>query len=164
MKTLFEVLEDMRTYFGVPVSKLKSLGFGRKVVPVYMVNPAPEFDGRDTLTVAAVQNTKYTVFETTDAGILWFAGVKMATLAEDIEIIVTIDGVEKTAAKAGAVAGTAYWGFINPESNALLSNSSTVTMFGVGNGIPYRSCKVEIQKTTANGANNLSGYVQSSSW
>jgi len=108
---------------------------------------------------AAVQNTWYTALDTTTRGVLYGATVTMSTLAEDIATQWTIDGVTLSGSQAGAVAGTPYY-FGKGGGLATLTSQTTATGAGLsGNPIFFQSLKVEFRKTSANGANTLTGRV-----
>lgn len=109
--------------------------------------------------VAPVQNTWYTVLDTTINVRLINLAINIQTTDEDLEVRLTYDNVtpEVCAYPAGAGAGTNL--FIHPSVSA---NSATIqhaitTSFQYGRPYigEYRSLKVEVRKTSANGAGNL---------
>src|SRR4030042_5199715 len=113
---------------------------------------------------AAVQNTWYTVLNTTKNCRLYTVWVRMATLAEDIELRITIDGKVLAVAQAAAVAGTKYFAIIDTNGNLALILSTSTFNVGVYAPLEGRSVKVEVRKTSANGANNLQALEIYSKW
>lgn len=114
---------------------------------------------------AAVQNTWYTVIDTTLRGLLHKVGMAMQTAAENLEMKLTIDGVEYNGAQAAAVAGTNYLpgAYVLDETGAPRLYFQTVLTISPLN-LPFETLKVEVRKTSANGANNLNGWVIYSLW
>lgn len=110
----------------------------------------------------AVQNVWNTVLSETKDVRLYYANIKMNTLAEDIEIRVTIDGIEHVGTQT-AVAGTAYHAYMKYFTAELYLNTAQL-MIAQYTPIDCRTCKVEVRKTTANGANQLSGYAVYAKW
>ena len=112
---------------------------------------------------AAVQNTWYTVLDTTKNCRLINVVMTMQTANEDLELRLTIDGVVWVGGQANAVAGTDYLCFISYYGAAL---NITTTDYSIYRAflIEGRSVKVEIRKTSANGANRLDGHVIYQTW
>jgi hypothetical protein len=114
---------------------------------------------------AAVQNTYYTVLDTVYNVVLDYAVMRMETAAEDIETRFTIDGLVLSGTQGAAVAGTDYSVYIARSANGMTANVTTTTVQGmITSPLPCRSLKVEIRKTTANGANTLKGCVIYHKW
>jgi len=104
-----------------------------------------------------VQNTWYTVLDTTTNVKIYWITMKILATNEDLEIRITIDGTTMTGSQAGAVAGTTYFVFLN-EANEL---AVTTTGYNAAKyaALEARSIKVEVRKTSANGSGNLQGEV-----
>lgn len=132
-------------------------------------NP-PKHQADATLNQAApVQNTWYTVLNTTANARIYMIEVGIATTGETLEVKLTIDGQTYTtpgfACPADSYAAGA-WSFGGAATNRLvfrlMSGSDRCVM-------PYapiegRSVKVEVRKTTAAGAGNLIGKVIYAKW
>ena len=104
---------------------------------------------------AAVQNTWYTVLNTILPGKILNIWELMGTLAETIEMRITIDGTVYNGARA-AVAGTNYFTYIRGGLGGYEIFFDGVTI-GAYQHLEYETLHVEIRKTTANGANPLYG-------
>jgi hypothetical protein len=104
---------------------------------------------------APVQNTWYTVLDTVANCRLIGLGIGIATVGEDLEVKITVDG--RTIIGTGtAVEGAEYQAMIHThDTGTVLVFSSTEAPRSFI--IEGRSIKVEIRKTTANGAGNLLG-------
>lgn len=109
-----------------------------------------------------VQNTWYTILNTTLMVKCWSIIGYVATTGETIEVRATIDGQVLTGSQA-AVAGTPYGWYKDPLSSALYTDTNYASQFVM---CPFecKSLKVEIRKTTAAGAGNLNGRVTYSRW
>lgn len=114
---------------------------------------------------AAVSTTWYTVLDTTMNCRIYKAQINMGTLAEDVELRITVDGIELVGAQAAAVAGAWYNACLSPTAVDALA---LFTARADGLEVPFilegRSVKVEVRKTTANGANTLYGRVKYGKW
>lgn len=114
---------------------------------------------------AAVQNTWYTILDTTYHIDVYQLAIRMATAGETLEVRITLNGVAITSVGFAAVADTSYWMSFkaDPTSSTIsLINGSagqTYLMQGFYAPQPCRSVKIEIRKTTAAGANTLYGTV-----
>jgi hypothetical protein len=115
-----------------------------------------------------VQNTWYTVLDTVKAGRLVYLSMKHDNTdnsALTINMRVTIDGVVLTAAAdAAGTDNTAYYFYVDPTADALLS---TTTVFNAGyyEDLRGNSIKVEVRMTGVPGtAEHLYGYVQYELW
>lgn len=111
--------------------------------------------------LAAVQNTWYTICNLTgDLEIDW-GNIQMDTLAEDIELSITIDGIDPTdGAQAAAVANTPYYARLYPSTTAILTSLASGlanTLLSFTTTVKCRAFKLEVRKTSANGANTLRG-------
>jgi len=103
----------------------------------------------------AVQNTWYTVLDTTKKVRILSLMMTVSVANEDLELKMTIDGETLNGAQANAVAGTSYYCLKDAGSaNILLS----ATGFNMGRyaALDANSVKIEVRKTTANGAGTLS--------
>ena len=162
-KTMGQLSQDIKEFF--KLTFIPKFGIGRKVSPVYVVNPVPEVQANAVLNKAVVQNTWETVLDTTVNVRLIKFSFRMTTLAEDIEVRVTDDVGSEIIAQAAAVAGTDY-----SLSISLLGTGSTTryalstTDYNHPFTLESRSLKVEIRKTTANGANNLQATCKYAKW
>jgi len=116
---------------------------------------------------APVQNTWYTVLDTTLNVIVYTISVRVETTGETLEARITADGNVYTTSIA-AVAATTYWIIAqHPEPNLPVTASD---YSGVSCAAQYfthieaRSIKVEVRKTTAAGAGNLRARVNYGVW
>ena len=134
------------------------LGLSSKVVPTVLINDwkMDRLNG----SVTAVQNTWYTL-ATIKHSWVFYVIVSMATLAEDIECRVTIDGVAYTGAQAAAVAGAWYYNYLNgyDATMGMIPNTTTVVNIGYHTGVYVNEMTIEYRKTSNNGANALSCAV-----
>lgn len=120
----------------------------KTMLPAYLAQDTP------------VQNTWYTVLNTTpNVRIRTLSGALTAGADETVEIRITVDGVTIPAAGETWTAGTFYT--IYRQSDLSATNCG-VLYKGTGTGnvfypllIEGRSVKVEVRKTTANGASTL---------
>jgi len=104
-----------------------------------------------------VQNTWYTVLDTTLNAKLFFVTAQIATTGEDINMKITIDGLTYTVSSVAFTAGTLYDAQIRAGNSAIFTATRPTPVFS--GGFEGRSVKVEIRKTTANGAGNLNSWV-----
>ena len=109
-----------------------------------------------------VQNTYYTVLETWNARI-YGIGAAIATVAESLQLRVTVDGIVIDGAVVACAFGAAYFAYIF--ENAVAQNEY-ISLSNVDQYRGYRAfllegrhILIEIQKTTANGAGNLQAAV-----
>jgi hypothetical protein len=109
---------------------------------------------------APVQNTWYTILDTTLNAQLAVVPFHVADTGETVEVRCTVDGQVYVASQI-AVAGTEYWVVRSSYAGAGCSITSSSSSFG-GSSAPFlcRSAKVEIRKTTAAGAGNLVAAVK----
>lgn len=108
---------------------------------------------------AAVQDTWYTVLDTTYNVEVYRCTIVMQTLAEDLQMRLTIDGTTYSGTQAAAVAGTQYYPTITGGSDAI-TLSTTLYLLHHYAPLKARSFKMEIRKTSNNGANRLDGYCR----
>lgn len=135
-------------------------GKGYFVAPKYV----PKLASLASLSQAApVQNTWYTVLDTVRNVEVNVVRFYVATTGEDLEVRATIDGVEYVGSQT-AVAGTNYCVYVNTSSNTLIVVASTTQQLAVNSPCKARSFKLEIRKTSANGAGNLVGLVRYAKW
>ena len=94
MVTLGELGEKIREHLKLSfVPKFLKYPISRKISPVYVVNPVPEHQEDATLTQAApVQNTYYTVLETTQNCRLIRVTGRIETTGETLNFRITVDG------------------------------------------------------------------------
>lgn len=105
-----------------------------------------------------VQNTWYTVLDTTRNCRLYSVSVLVATTGETLEVRITVDGVTITGG-IDATADTVYkaiWYFGTMVANQLYLATADPHHTFLLEG---RSVKVEVRKTTANGTGNLKAKV-----
>lgn len=143
---------------------LPHLGLGKKVVPVYLVNPVPELQAPARIAASLTQNVWYTVLDTQSDVRLNGIWVYQTGAGETIELRITTERGVETISQA-AVAATSYFAEIS------VGNSDNYWQFGTTNSMAsmaflreLRSLKVEIRKTTAAGANDTYCKVQWSKW
>ena len=124
-----------------------------------------EYQTPATLNQAApVQNTWYTILDTTKNCRVYAIAVNIEDTNETLECQVTIDGETMAGYAQSATHSTAYFGRIYPEPIARLDYMSLDTLAETRAGnlgflIEGKSIKVEVRKTTAAGAGNLTGIV-----
>lgn len=125
----------------------------------------PKFQAASSLTQAApVQNTWYTILDTTTNFEGYIATIKVETADETLEVRWTIDGQVITKTNA-CTFGTTYYVFLDATSTQLgLTITSTNWNMGMRATLQARSMKVELRKTTAAGAGDLKGQVTYSKW
>ena len=119
----------------------------------------PKMKALATYLGTAVQNTWYAILNTTTNVRVIGINMMMATAAEDLECRVTIDGQTISGVQLAAVAGTYYTALLAQTSTVQSLIFTSTVYVGRGHLFEGRSVKVEIRKTTANGANVLSGSV-----
>jgi len=112
-----------------------------------------------------VQNTWYTVLDTTPNARIIGMACAVLTTGETIEVRMTVDGQVKTGSMALS-ADTGYYVYLYTGSDAskLYFTSSVIEQYGRSFIIEGRSVKVEIRKTTAAGAGNLWACVSYARW
>lgn len=106
---------------------------------------------------AAVQNTWYTVLDTTLNAKVYMIRFSVSVANEDLEVRLTIDGVTYVSSKAAAVATTPYW--VMFDGGLTPSNGVTSLNLGIYEALECRSIKVEIRKTSNNGAGTLNTRI-----
>ena len=109
---------------------------------------------------AAVQNTWYTILDTTEDVRLYYVYVMAATATEDLEVKITIDGLTYT----GGTASTndvwyGYYKYIVGQSLTMLSYATDTVSSIKWATLEGHSVKVEVRKVSAAGANVLNGRV-----
>lgn len=113
---------------------------------------------------APVQNTWYTVLDTTELCRLISACVEVQTTGETLEMRITIDNDIYTGSIA-AVAGSHYLAYLFLYSTgAILTLATTANIAWKAFLLEGRSIKVEVRKTTAAGAGNLRACVVYATW
>lgn len=168
VKYLGKLAQDIKDYFGYP--KDVHLGLGRKVSPVYLVNPVGTLKVYN-LSVTAVQNQWYDVIggvacsdgqgkKLSNVRVLYM-GFNMNTLAEDIAETVIVDGEEFDGTQAAAGAGSNYSCYIlkSDGNNSVNEDAASVRNAAMFSSFAAREFSFQIRKTTANGANILKGWV-----
>lgn len=127
----------------------------------------PSFQADAILNQAApVQNTWYTILDTTINAILHGVTFAIITTDETLEVKITIDGNSYTASQA-ATASTTYQAYFAADYTGKYLTTVADTISPIlwrKIGISCRSLKVEIRKTTATGAGNLRAAVTYSKW
>lgn len=111
---------------------------------------------------APVQNTWYTVLNTTNNGFLYAIAFGVADTGEDLEYRITIDGVVKVNSQI-AVAGTVYVPLLYLDYNSsyyIAAVGATISRIDIW----FKTLKVEVRKTSANGAGNLKASVLYALW
>jgi len=132
---------------------------GAIVLPSGLVT-AMSFEHKDIALLdqaTPVQNTWYTVLDTVHNVKVFGLAAGVADTGETIEMRITVDGGTITGSQV-AVAGTSYR--VHPYllmTGITLTFSSSVLINS--NMCEARSFKVEVRKTTANGAGNLKAAV-----
>jgi len=112
---------------------------------------------------AVVQNTWYTVLDTTERVRLIMINMQMLTNIETLQVQITVDGVVLAGEQVAAVVGTQYKVCLTASSYAqalALVTSADTAFLGLR---PFllegRSVKVEVRKTTVVGAGNMTASV-----
>ena len=108
---------------------------------------------------APVQNTWYTVLDTVKNAVVYMIVSLIATTNETIEMRLTVDGNVITAVPAAYTADSNYYARISGLVAGNIVNSTTLYNLMSYGPLFCRSVKVEIRKTTAAGAGNLSCRV-----
>ena len=111
---------------------------------------------------APVQNTWYTILETTNARINQIA-ISVAGTGEDLEVQITRDGELDTCIAAVSVAAgaihRAYIMTYATGSRTVIGSAATAYLAMLNAPFEARNVKIEVRKITANGAGNLQGSV-----
>lgn len=119
-----------------------------------------EYQAPETLDQASpVQNTWYTVGEVTNC-IIYHVGLAIEDTNEDLALKVTADGETFEGTVSGATHSTNYYCYFagaSVDGIDFMSSSSTSHNFGKYSPFFAKSFKLEIRKTSANGAGNLKG-------
>lgn len=124
--------------------------------------PTPTWKEAKIDQAAPVQNTWYTVLDTTKDLVLYDMSERVNVADETLECRVTIDGTIYTSSTA-AVAGTYY------VAHFYMRSAGGYLSFGAGENnkaflFQGRSIKVEVRKTTAAGAGNLTFGITYGKW
>ena len=133
------------------------------VAPQYV----PELQACATLNQAApVQNTWYPILATTRNVRVYGVVVKVADTGEDLQIKLTVDGVElASSANLVAAANTGYYVYLLPYvTGCFIQHDDNASGKARAFLMEGRSVKVEVRKVTANGAGNLQGCVVYGKW
>lgn len=167
MKTFGQLAQDLREFFSLTFTP--HLGLGRKVLPMYVVNPVAEFVAVYQDNPTLVQNTYVTIKERYGSGLIHSICTDMTTAGETLQFRITVDGVAITTSAVACNADTDYWWWIFPAGIAYAlggyaGTTEDLVMCHKGS-LPYRdSIKVEVQKTTAAGANACNVCIMASEW
>ena len=112
---------------------------------------------------APVQNTWYTVLDTTPNYRLYFLSIQVTDTDETLEVRATIDGNVLQKAKAATIA-TIYYVRIHGASPDDLLIDAVENLFAKSAPLDVRSVKIEIRKTTAAGAGTISAVLKRARW
>ena len=108
---------------------------------------------------APVQNTYYTIADLRNARV-YEISVNVEDANEDLILRVTINGEVLSSAGLTATHSTNYYGYIDTDAiNRLELSQLTGTKRNQSYVCEGRSVKIEVRKTTATGAGNLTGVV-----
>jgi len=108
-----------------------------------------------------VQNTWYTVLDTTDYVRLIGVCLYVADTAETLAVQITVDG-QTVAGSGAATADTWYEIYLDRDGTLVISNNALFQYRAYI--LEGRSIKVEVRKTTATGAGNLKARVYYAAW
>lgn len=128
--------------------------------------PVPKHQADAVLNQAApVQNTWYTILDTTKNAVLYLILVLVADTDETLECRITVDGN----ALVDSIAATADTVYCMKLDSTTITGDTYVLHVTAGNvmeqsAMEGRSVKVEVRKTTATGAGNLKGRVVYGKW
>lgn len=164
-KGLHDVARELRDYFELN-QQLKKIYVKRGITPIYLVNPLPEMQEEVTLNQAApVQNTYYTILDTTENCRVYSCVVRVDTTGENLQVRVTVDGQVFTSPSTGVGANTDFMVALGPTTTAgqAYKIMTAATNWGAFI-IEGRSVKIEVRKTTAAGAGNLKGNCRYGKW
>lgn len=126
----------------------------RNINPVFEHQPIASLDQ-----AAPVQNTWYTILDTTTNVRIYGINYYVQATGETLELRLTIDGEVYTSTVV-AVANTPYCVYFDLSAGGLIFNEvAGLLMQERAFLIEGRSIKVEVRKTTAAGAGNLRGNV-----
>jgi len=135
----------------------------KKGSPAPAIPPEQQPDA-DLAQAAPVQNTWYTVLDTTPQARIQAIAVRVDSTGETVEVRLTIDGVT-IEGSAALPADTTYYADV---LTGLFSTTFVLTVTQQQTGraflIEGRNVKVEIRKTTAAGAGTLRGRVCYGKW
>ena len=111
---------------------------------------------------APVQNTWYTILDTTRCVCVYQIGVGVEDTDETLECQITVDG--ETIAAVGRVSlhSTELGVYVKASSITLVDNAiitPIANVLGVTMVVEGHSVKVQVRKTTATGIGNLTGIV-----
>jgi len=113
--------------------------------------------------VNPVQNTWYTILDTTLNAKIYFVRESIATTVEDIEVRFTVDGqVFACAGGITQIVDTGYYWFLANDGVYSYNSSNSVMLNNTGSQetMEFRSVKVEIRKTTNAGAGTLTARLR----
>jgi len=112
---------------------------------------------------AVVQNTWYTVLDTTERVRLIMIEMRMATNIETLQVQITVDGVVLAGEQVAAVVGTGYKVILTAnvyaQSLGLVITADTSFLGLRSFLLEGRQVKVEVRKTTVVGAGNMTASV-----
>lgn len=121
-----------------------------------------EYQPPATLDQAApVQNTWYTILNTTHNIQVLVIAVNIEDTNEDLEVQVTVDGETIAGYGVTATHSTSYYAYFLPSA---ISGIDQLSLANTSANIKHplltgKSVKIEVRKTTAAGAGNLTGIV-----
>ena len=104
-----------------------------------------------------VQDTWYTVIDTSGVLLIYYIAFHIDDTAETLEWKITIDGEETTDSYA-ALADSGYTLHKNPKGDGFTTLATTQAT-GYYPSLICGSLKVELRKTTNNGNGNLNGHI-----
>lgn len=108
--------------------------------------------------VAPVQNTYYTILDTTKNVKIDSVWIEIEDTNETLQVKITIDGEIWTSSGLAATHSTSYYVY-KDQATATLQIDSNRRAFMYEHEGEARSIKVEVRKTTAAGTGNLEGRV-----
>ena len=128
-------------------------------------NPQYKYQTSSLLQAAPVQNTDYTILDTTENCIIYQVAVNIEDTNETLDLTLTIDG--ETTITTGVACDHSNSYYLFKRANAitrvmdytLIKTAATATDDMSAYIIMGKSIKIEVSKTTAAGAGNLTGIV-----
>jgi len=129
--------------------------------------PVPEYQPDAVLNQAApVQDTWYTILDTTRNVRIVYGRFMVATTNETLEVRITVDGQVLVSSALAATADTSY--YLNHTVDFWNPNDTGFTLAATNNLLAFvlegRSIKIDMRKTTAAGAGNLVARVRYAKW
>lgn len=108
----------------------------------------------------AEQNTWYTILDTTLNARIYAIQLKIATADETLEVRITSDGITRSGS-AACTKDITYYVYLSGGTTNQNELTIGTSSYGAFRNMPLeaRSVKVEVRKTTAAGANTLTGRV-----